>query len=67
MNVTYRQFIIFLKFNLKIFQGHEFFWTSGDVTSAFQSQSAQPYSYLAKVYMFPEIYAWCDICCPLNN
>ena len=26
MDVTYRQFIIFLKFNLKIFQGHEFFF-----------------------------------------
>ena len=26
------------------------FWTSGDVSSGFQSQSGQPYSYLTKVF-----------------
>ena len=29
------------------------FWTSGDVYSAFQSQTRQPYSHLAEVYMLP--------------
>ena len=28
-----------------------FFWTSSDVSSVFQSQSEQPYSYLAEAYM----------------
>ena len=27
------------------------FWTSGDVSSGFQSQSGQPYSCLAEAYM----------------
>ena len=27
------------------------FWTSGDVCSGYQSQSGQPYSHLAEVYM----------------
>ena len=27
------------------------FWTSGDISSGFQSQSGQPYSHLAEVYM----------------
>ena len=33
------------------------FWTSGDVSSGFQSQSGQPYSCLAEAYVLhvPEI------------
>ena len=27
------------------------FWTSGDVSSGFQSQSGQPYMHLAEVYV----------------
>ena len=27
------------------------FWTSGDVSSGFQSQSGQPYSHLAEAYV----------------
>ena len=34
------------------------FWTSGDVSYGFQSQSGQPYLCLA------EIHLWCDTCQP---
>ena len=42
------------------------FWTSGDVSSGFQS--VQPYSHLAEAYMvhIPEIHLWCDTCRPVG-
>ena len=45
------------------------FWTSGNVSSGFQSQSGQPYSHLvgACTCRFPEIYFWCDTCWPLDD
>ena len=41
------------------------FWTSGDISSGFQSQSGQPYLHLAKE--FPEIHFWCNTCQPLGG
>ena len=46
------------------------FWTSGDVSTGFQSQSRQPYLHLVKAYMcyiFPEIYFSWDTCQPLGG
>ena len=43
------------------------FWTSGDVSSGFQSQSGQPYSHSTEMYTFPEIHLWCDTCRPLGS
>ena len=45
------------------------FWTSGDISSRFQSQSGQPYLHLAEVYMLyvPQIYFWCDTCQPFGG
>ena len=45
------------------------FWTSGDVSSGFKSQSGQPYSCLVEAYMlhFPEIHLWCNTCWPLGS
>ena len=45
------------------------FWTSGDISSGFQSQSGQPYSSLQRLtcYTFPEIHLWCDTCRPLGG
>ena len=50
-----------------IFGGHKssvgpltpLFWTSGDVSSGFQSQSGQPYLHLAEAYLL--FHLWCDI------
>ena len=36
------------------------FWTSGDVSPGFQSQSGQSHLHLVEAYWFPEIY-WYDI------
>ena len=44
-------------------------WTFGDVSSGFQSQSGQPYSYLVEVicYTFPKIHLWYKTCQPLDG
>ena len=47
------------------------FWTSGDVSSGFQSQSGQPFSHFTWQWnmcnRFPEIHPWCDTCWPLGG
>ena len=61
------------QFKKKNFGGHTsilgllipLFWTSGDVSSGFYSQSGQSYLHLAEahvihVYTFPEIHLWLD-------
>ena len=40
------------------------FWTSGDVSSGFQSQSGKPYLHLVEA--FPKIHLWCDTCRPFD-
>ena len=56
MNTSFFVTIIFLKF----FAGHQsffmgplttLFWTRGDVSSGFQSQSGQPYLHLVEAYV----------------
>ena len=45
-------------------------WTSGDVSSRFQSQSRQSYLHFVEAYIqyiFAEIHLWCDTCQPLGD
>ena len=37
------------------------FWTSGDISYGFQSQSGQPW-WRHTYYTFPEIHLWCNTC-----
>ena len=67
-----------VNFFYKIFEGHKpflwghrypCFWTSGDASSGFQSQSGQPFHTLQRCmcYMFHEIHLWCDTSQPLGG
>ena len=67
--------VLFLKISFfKIFWGRTWllfvspliplYWTSGDISTGFQSQIGQPYSHWWRLsyYTFPEINLWCDTC-----
>ena len=45
------------------------FWTSGEISFEFQSQSGQRYLHLAQVYTIhiPKSHLWCDTCWPLDG